>query len=53
MDVGAPGVGRFVGGALRISRKEVREIEGPKRGVGGKGRGRGGRGGRGGGKRGR
>ncbi|OBT75091.1 hypothetical protein VF21_06539 [Pseudogymnoascus sp. 05NY08] len=44
-DVGAPGVGRFVGGALRISKQEVREIEGPKRG-GGKG-GRGGRGGRG------
>lgn len=47
-DVGAPGVGRFVGGALKISKREVREIEGPKT-RGGKG-GRGGRGGRGGGR---
>jgi hypothetical protein len=41
--IGAPGVGKFRGGTLSLSKKDVREIEGPKR-SGGKG-GRGGRGG--------
>ena len=48
--VGAPAVGRFSGGTLRLSRRDVEEIEGPKRGgkggKGGGGRGRGGRGGK-------
>lgn len=42
--VGGPGVGSFRGGMLRLSRRDVMEIEGPKKkGKGGKrgGRGRG------------
>lgn len=48
--VGAPAVGRFEGGTLKISKRDVYEIEGPKKreGKGGRGGGRGGRGGRGG-----
>lgn len=53
--VGAPAVGRFEGGTLKISKKDVYEIEGPKKregkgGRGGKGGGRGGRGGKRGGR---
>jgi hypothetical protein len=48
--VGAPGVGRFSRGTLKLSKKDVFEIEGPRRSLGGRG-GRGG--GRGRGKRGR
>lgn len=44
--IGAPGVGRFKGGTLSLSKKDVRDIEGPKRGGDS-------RGGRGGGGRGR
>ncbi|CZR54804.1 uncharacterized protein PAC_04688 [Phialocephala subalpina] len=48
--VGAPGVGKFSGGTLKLSKKDIFEIEGPKRSSSG----RGGRGaGRGRGKRGR
>ncbi|PQE32766.1 swr1-complex 5 protein [Rutstroemia sp. NJR-2017a WRK4] len=48
--VGAPAVGRLVGGAtLRLSKRDVEGIEGPKRGS--RGGGRGGRGGGGRGKR--
>jgi hypothetical protein len=42
--VGAPAVGRFSGGMLSLSKKDIYEIEGPKRnaaGRGGKGGGRG------------
>lgn len=52
--VGAPGVGRFSGGTLTLSKKDIYDIEGPKRSSsgrggrgGGRGRGRGGKGGRG------
>lgn len=45
--IGAPGVGRFKGGTLTLSKKDIFEIEGPKRGGSGRG-GRGGKGGRGG-----
>ncbi|KAI9049992.1 hypothetical protein LZ554_006137 [Drepanopeziza brunnea f. sp. 'monogermtubi'] len=52
--VGAPGVGRFSGGTLTLSKKDIYEIEGPKRTPGAKvGRGGGRGGGRGRGKRGR
>jgi hypothetical protein len=43
--VGAPGVGKFSGGTLKLSRKDISDIEGPRRsafsrgGKGGKGRG--------------
>jgi hypothetical protein len=48
--VGAPGVGKFSGGTLKLSKKDISDIEGPQRGIAG----RGGRGvGRGRGKRGR
>ena len=39
--VGAPSVGSFQGGTLRLSRKDVAEIEGPKRSGSGRGSGRG------------
>lgn len=42
--VGAPGVGRFSGGTLNLSKKDIYEIEGPKKsstGRGGRGGGRG------------
>ena len=47
--VGAPGVGKFSGGTLKLSKKDISEIEGPRRGFAGKsgkgsGRGRGKRG---------
>ncbi|KAG9232243.1 hypothetical protein BJ875DRAFT_90364 [Amylocarpus encephaloides] len=48
--VGAPGVGKFSGGTLRLSKKDIADIEGPRRGSNGRG-GRGG--GRGRGKRGK
>lgn len=50
--VGAPAVGRFEGGTLKISKRDVYEIEGPKKreGKGGRGGGRGGRGGKRGGR---
>jgi hypothetical protein len=48
--VGAPGVGKFSGGTLRLSKKDIFDIEGPKRSVVGRG-GRGGRMQRGRGKR--
>ena len=53
--VGAPAVGRFEGGTLKISKRDVYEIEGPKKregksGRGGRGGGRGGRGGKRGGR---
>ncbi|CAD6502359.1 BgTH12-04952 [Blumeria graminis f. sp. triticale] len=44
--IGAPGVGRFARGTLNLSRKDIAEIQGPrrgpmmKRGVSGKGRGK-------------
>lgn len=41
--VGAPSVGKFQGGTLRLSRRDVAEIEGPKKSGRGRGRGRGGR----------
>ena len=50
--VGAPGVGRFSGGTLTLSKKDIFDVEGPKRsasgsgGRGGRGGGRGGRGGK-------
>ena len=48
--VGAPGVGRFAGGTLKLSKKDISDIEGPRRSSSGRvGRG----GGRGRGKRGR
>ena len=48
--VGGPGVGKFSGGMLKLSKKDISDIEGPKR----DNFSRGGRGGRGrGGKRGR
>lgn len=43
--VGAPGVGKFSGGTLKLSKKDISDIEGPRRsafsrgGKGGKGRG--------------
>ncbi|TVY83854.1 Uncharacterized protein LSUE1_G005169 [Lachnellula suecica] len=49
--VGAPVVGRFSGGTLKLSKKDVHDIEGPKRSSSSRGGGRGG--GRGRGKRGR
>ena len=48
--VGAPGVGKFTGGTLKLSKKDISDIEGPRRSSAGRG-GRGG--GRGRGKRGR
>jgi hypothetical protein len=36
--VGGPGVGRFRGGMLTLSRRDVRAIEGPRERAGGKGR---------------
>ncbi len=42
--VGAPGVGKFSGGTLKLSKKDVFDIEGPKRSSssrGGRGNGRG------------
>lgn len=51
--VGAPGIGKFSGGTLKLSKKDIFDIEGPKRSSSSRG-GRGGRGGgRGRGKRGR
>ena len=51
--VGAPGVGKFSGGTLKLSKKDIFDIEGPKSSTSSRG-GRGGRGGgRGRGKRGR
>jgi hypothetical protein len=44
--VDAPGVGRFSGGTLKLSKKDVFDIEGPKSSTSS----RGGRGGRGGGR---
>ena len=48
--VGAPGVGKFSGGTLKLSKKDIFDIEGPRKSASGRG-GRGG--GRGRGKRGR
>ena len=48
--VGNPNVGKFSGGTLKLSKKDISDIEGPRSGVGGMGSGRGGRGGRGGGR---
>ena len=45
--VGAPGVGKFSGGTLKLSKKDILDIEGPKRRTSG----RGGRGGARGGKK--
>lgn len=39
--VGAPGVGKFTGGTLTLSKKDISEIEGPKRSMDGRGGGRG------------
>ena len=42
--VGAPGVGKFSGGTLKLSKKDIFEIEGPKKSAasrGGRGGGRG------------
>src|SRR3954465_11485091 len=50
--VGAPGVGKFSGGTLKLSKKDIFDIEGPKRTTSGRG-GRGGARGRGRGKRGK
>ena len=47
--VGGPGVGRFSGGTLTLSKKDISDIEGPHRGASGRG-GKGGSRGRGGGK---
>ncbi|KAL2074866.1 hypothetical protein VTL71DRAFT_8645 [Oculimacula yallundae] len=47
--IGAPGVGRFSGGTLTLSKKDIHDIEGPKRTPSTKGRG-GRSGGRGGGR---
>ncbi|KAK2793860.1 hypothetical protein FQN50_009967 [Emmonsiellopsis sp. PD_5] len=46
--IGGPSVGKFAGGTLRLSKKDVAEIQGPRK-KGGAGRGRGGKG-RGGGR---
>lgn len=43
--IGGPGVGKFAGGTLRLSKKDIFDIEGPKRKFmpkGGRERGRGG-----------
>lgn len=40
--VGAPGVGKFSGGTLTLSKKDILDIEGPKRGGASRGGGRGG-----------
>lgn len=43
--IGGPGVGKFSGGTLRLSKKDIFDIEGPKKEFssrGGRGRGRGG-----------
>lgn len=46
VNVSMPGVGKFTGGTLRLSKKDIMDIEGPKKGFRtGGGRGRGGRGG--------
>ncbi|KAK0100356.1 hypothetical protein ONS95_008309 [Cadophora gregata] len=50
--IGAPGVGRFSGGTLTLSKKDIYDIEGPKRTPSTRGRGGGRGGGRGRGKRG-
>ncbi|KAH7417600.1 hypothetical protein BKA64DRAFT_592282 [Cadophora sp. MPI-SDFR-AT-0126] len=50
--IGAPGVGRFSGGTLTLSKKDIYDIEGPKRTPSTRGRGGRGGGGRGKGKRG-
>ena len=52
--VGGPGVGKFSGGTLTLSKKDIFDIEGSKKGAFGRGGGGGGRGGsgRGGGGRG-
>ncbi|KAF2719571.1 hypothetical protein K431DRAFT_305012 [Polychaeton citri CBS 116435] len=42
--VGGPNVGRFASGTLKLSARDVRDIQGPRRGGRGGGRGRGGRG---------
>ncbi|KAH8603161.1 hypothetical protein B0O99DRAFT_680118 [Bisporella sp. PMI_857] len=36
--VDAPGIGRFSGGTLKLSRKDIFDIEGPRKGLGGKSR---------------
>lgn len=51
--VGAPGVGKFSGGTLKLSKKDITDIEGPKRTSSGGRGGRGGGRGRGKGKRGK
>jgi len=38
--IGAPGIGKFQGGMLKLSKKDVADIEGPKRTTIGKRRGR-------------
>ena len=50
--IGAPGVGRFSGGTLTLSKKDIYDIEGPERTPSTRGRGGGRGGGRGRGKRG-
>lgn len=42
--VGAPGVGKFSGGTLELSKKDIFDIEGPRKSTTGGGRGRGKRG---------
>jgi hypothetical protein len=42
--VGAPGVGKFTGGTLKLSKKDISDIEGPRRSSAGTGRRGGGRG---------
>lgn len=44
--VGAPGVGKFKGGILRLSKKDIHDIEGPKKTIGGRSGKTGGRGGK-------
>jgi hypothetical protein len=36
--VGAPAVGKFSGGTLKLSKKDIFDIEGPRRGLSNKGR---------------
>lgn len=36
--IAAPGVGKFRGGTLKLSSRDVKSIEGPKQRMGGKGR---------------
>ena len=39
--IGGPGVGKFSGGTLKLSKKDIFDIEGPPRGTVGRGRKRG------------